>query len=369
MNTLETIFLFFAFLALMLALLFFIRKKGDRVANRILGMYLLLFSYNIVYNVLYWTKELYNESFLYLVSTNKLVWLLYGPLLYLYVKRIVKKKGFSFLDLIHFIPFLFFTINIAPFLLLSKELKINVLVNNLWSDHLLFYQGYGIEIIVSLMFGYATLILWSLRNQISSLNQRSWLLWLGNSFLGYVVSFTSYFVFQSIGWIEVGYDHFIGFSMIFFIGLVAYFGFVQPQVFDGLSMDQVLPIKKYSRTGLTESHSKELKSILMSYMNTQKPHLNSELKLELLADQLNLSRHHMSQVINEHFDMNFFDYINSHRINEAKDLLANSPSLSITDILYSSGFSNRVSFNKAFKKQTGTTPSHYRSKIQNAISS
>ena len=94
-------------------------------------------------------------------------------------------------------------------------------------------------------------------------------------------------------------------------------------------------------------------------MKTEKPYLESNLRLNDLADQLNLSRHHTSQIINEHFDTNFFDFINTYRIEEAKNLLSGKDDLNITDIIYSSGFNNRASFYKTFKKHTSMTPGEF----------
>jgi len=180
--------------------------------------------------------------------------------------------------------------------------------------------------------------------------------------LGYVTFFTAYFILQYFGFIGIGYDYVIGYTMIFFIGLLSYFGFFQPQIFEGLSMDKILPFKKYEKTGLTEDYSLELKIKLIDYIENQKPYLDSELRLDTLANALNLSRHHMSQVINQHFDARFFDFINKYRIEEAKKLLVDD-SLNITDVLYECGFNNRVSFYKAFKRYAGITPTEFKSQL------
>ncbi len=119
---------------------------------------------------------------------------------------------------------------------------------------------------------------------------------------------------------------------------------------------------KYEKTGLSETFSHELKDKLESLMHEQKLYLNHELRLDDIAELLNISRHHASQVINENFNMNFYDYINSYRIEEAKTKLCSgfkkSPD-SISDIAYQCGFNNRVSFYKAFKKITRITPKEY----------
>lgn len=59
----------------------------------------------------------------------------------------------------------------------------------------------------------------------------------------------------------------------------------------------------------------------------------------------------------------FFDFVNSYRIDYAKELLRNSDQMktyTIEAIAEQCDFNNKVSFNKAFKKITGHTPSHFR---------
>ncbi len=360
MNFLETIFLFFALQAFVFAVLFFLKKKGDRLANILLGIYILLFSYNIIYNILYWSKLLNSDQFIHLSFTNRIPWVLYGPILYLYIKRLIHKNKIRSIDLLHFIPLLYVLINYSPYFFLSTHEKVDVLNNNKFGYYLYFYTPHFIKIIIVLMLFYCGLLFFSFKHNIKSYNNSRWLRWLSYSFFGYVLSFSSYFILVYFNVLDTGSDYFIGFSMIFFTGLVFYFAFLQPKVFDGLSMDKVLPFKKYRKTGLTRDHSLELKSRLIDVMEKDKPYLDSELRIAHLAKKLNLSRHHMSQVINEHFDLSFFDFINHYRVEEAKKMMVTDDHLNMTEILYSSGFNNRVSFYKAFKKFTKTTPSEFR---------
>ncbi|MCL6273831.1 AraC family transcriptional regulator [Muricauda sp. 2012CJ35-5] len=97
-------------------------------------------------------------------------------------------------------------------------------------------------------------------------------------------------------------------------------------------------------------------------MQTRKPYLSQELRLDDIAELLNISRHHASQVINENYGLNFFDYVNAYRVEEAKRLLEGNQEndvQSISEVAYQSGFNNRVSFYNAFKKVTNTTPTEY----------
>ena len=70
----------------------------------------------------------------------------------------------------------------------------------------------------------------------------------------------------------------------------------------------------------------------------------------------------LSQVINTSLGQNFYNLINSYRVEEAKQQLSASDkqNQTILAIAYDVGFNSKSVFNKAFKKFTGTTPSKYR---------
>lgn len=118
---------------------------------------------------------------------------------------------------------------------------------------------------------------------------------------------------------------------------------------------------KYS-TGLPAELSKKMAEKLSRIMEDEKLYAEFDMRLNFLAQKLNLSRNQASQVINEQFGMNFFEYINHLRIEEAKRLLqiTDKPAKSIKEITYEAGFNNKVSFYKFFKANTGLTPNEYR---------
>ncbi|WP_420322791.1 helix-turn-helix domain-containing protein [Flagellimonas sp.] len=356
MNTYQYLFSLFSFLAFVLAILFFLKKRGDKIANRLLGTYVLLFGYNVFYNVLYWSGKLYTPKWISIVYTSMLVWVLYGPILFFYIRRVVYGSRFRWKDLIHFLPFLIILINYSRVYLMAPEIKLELVLNRRIIFSIYYFNQHQHTVIIALMFLYFGLIFWQLTKGVISRNKYVWLKWISFSYLGYVISFSSYFVLFAFGGLQSEYDYLIGASMVFFISMLAYFGFVQPEVFDGLPMKKIVPVIKYKTTGLTPDFSLELKEDMEKYMDNEKPFLNSEFRLDDLADTLNISRHHCSQVINEHFDSNFFNFINSYRIEEAKKMLQKDEKLSITDVMYACGFNNRVSFYNSFKKFTGTTP-------------
>ena len=94
----------------------------------------------------------------------------------------------------------------------------------------------------------------------------------------------------------------------------------------------------------------------------EKLYLESDLSLTKLSKMLGKSSQHISSVINQYAQKNFNDYINYQRIQDAKILLlaVENENYTISSIAFDSGFSSLSSFNSAFKKFEGTTPSVYR---------
>lgn len=84
--------------------------------------------------------------------------------------------------------------------------------------------------------------------------------------------------------------------------------------------------------------------------------------METLAKRLSLPERTFSRILNQHFGKNFFEFINEHRVNEAKRLLADpdKKDLNMLDILAEAGFSSKSTFNAIFKQYTSQTPSQYR---------
>ena len=160
---------------------------------------------------------------------------------------------------------------------------------------------------------------------------------------------------------DPSYDYFIDLFIVLFIGQLAFFGFVQPEVFEGKAVRDVIPFVKYQKTGMTSSLATEMSRRLKYLMDHEKPYLNNELRLNDIAEHLNLSRNHTSQVINEQFNLSFFDFVNRYRIEAAKDLLLKNKDQrrTISEIAYDVGFNNRASFYKAFKKFESVSPSDF----------
>jgi len=119
---------------------------------------------------------------------------------------------------------------------------------------------------------------------------------------------------------------------------------------------------KYKNSGLSRQKSLELFKTLTTLMQDKKPYQESELTLFTLAKQLKIHPNHLSQIINQYNNQNFFDYINEHRVNDVKEALlcAKYDNHSFLGIAHEFGFNSKASFNRAFKKFTGVTPSEFK---------
>lgn len=119
---------------------------------------------------------------------------------------------------------------------------------------------------------------------------------------------------------------------------------------------------KYKNSALSKGMSNNILNKLEVIMNSDKPYLSSELTLLDLAESCLTLPNYLSQTINEQLNINFFDYVNSHRIKHAKHLLLNPNKVTptILDIAMTSGFNSKSAFYNAFKKSTKMTPSAFK---------
>ncbi|WP_298512709.1 AraC family transcriptional regulator [uncultured Kordia sp.] len=101
---------------------------------------------------------------------------------------------------------------------------------------------------------------------------------------------------------------------------------------------------------------------LQAYMKTEKPFLNASLTIQDVSDAIDIPVRELSVLINHTLEQHFFDFVNSYRIKKAQELLIDTTDTkrTVLEILYEVGFNSKSSFNTAFKKHTGVTPTAYR---------
>ncbi|WP_179213340.1 helix-turn-helix domain-containing protein [Ekhidna lutea] len=121
-------------------------------------------------------------------------------------------------------------------------------------------------------------------------------------------------------------------------------------------------IKKYLRSSLSPSEMKRISNAIKREFESKKLFLKRDMCVNELADLIGEASHKISQTLSVQIGQNFNDYINKFRIEHAKSLLVDPKHdhFKIEAIAMDSGFNNKVTFYKAFTKETGTTPSAYR---------
>jgi AraC-like DNA-binding protein len=108
---------------------------------------------------------------------------------------------------------------------------------------------------------------------------------------------------------------------------------------------------------------------IVHYLNEFKPFKDPGLTIAKLANQLKIPKHHLSYIINNKFNKNYFELINSFRVEEAKKLLCGMDRKmeAVDSIGYDVGFYTKSAFYRSFKKYTNQTPAQFLKKgIQNS---
>ncbi len=124
------------------------------------------------------------------------------------------------------------------------------------------------------------------------------------------------------------------------------------------------PVSKYQKSSLSDSSKEVILSKIIREMENNFYFKNNLASLSGLSKQINESSHHVSQVINEKLKMNFFELLAKYRVEEGKKIINadKSKKLTIEEIAEQVGYNSKSSFNTAFKKYTGQTPSEFREK-------
>ncbi|MBN2348889.1 MAG: helix-turn-helix domain-containing protein [Bacteroidales bacterium] len=118
---------------------------------------------------------------------------------------------------------------------------------------------------------------------------------------------------------------------------------------------------KYSKSVISKELATKLEKELTHLMNTQKIYLNPTLNLSDLAESLDISTNHLSQILNEFIGKNFYDYVNNFRLQHfLKHYKEPSyKNYTLLSVAYECGFNSKTTFNTFFKRSMGKTPSEY----------
>ena len=138
--------------------------------------------------------------------------------------------------------------------------------------------------------------------------------------------------------------------------------YFDPRPFAQLQQQANMSATRYQRSGLSFELSLQISQHVESLMQTEKLYLQSELNLTKLAKLAGLHPNHVSQAINQQFNLSFTHWVSRYRVQAAKLLLKDPSYLqhSVLDIAFAVGFNSKSVFYTAFKQLFGVTPNQFR---------
>lgn len=350
-------------------------KKGKSSADRILFTWLCVILIQLILFSIISSNEYL--KFPYLLGLEIPLPLLHGPFLYLYTVTLTTVKPARLKILPHFLPYLVAFISTIPFLILGLEEKILVYIN----------EGEGFKIMLNIIFfgtilsgivyiylsfralnKYRKLI----KDNFSSIEKIN-LVWLFRLISGLLCIWVLVFLAD---------DKVIFSAVVMFVVFIGYFGIKQVGIFTNQSAfefsseieskefpeqsDQEQVIVKYDKSALSQDQLKAIHSELVLLMKQNKLFLTPDLTLKMVAEELGVHPNTLSQVINSVEEKNFFDYINTLRIEEFKEriTLPENNKFTLLSLAYECGFNSKTSFNRNFKNLTGKSPSEFLKEIK-----
>ena len=352
-----TLFLLAAGLGYFLALVLVLSKGPDK-KNQLLALLVFLFSIALTDNVVWWSG--YFRDFPHMLGISMPFPFLYGPIFYLYLKEAINPGFFSIKSTwVHFVLPCITILYLSHYYLNSGVEKLEM--TNVWHQNIINALVLPLLSLVSLIYytyqSFHLIRRFQKKRRFVVLNGKNWLGQIYYAFLLFVGLFVTYHVLIPIGLASRESDYVIAFGSATFIYFIGFLGYNKSKLLNGIKVDT----SKYQSTTMTAKASLQVFKKIKISMEKEKVFTDNELRLPMLAEQLSLTPHQVSQVINEHARMNFSDFINSYRVEEAKRLFDEIPK--INQVAYDVGFNNKTSFNLAFKKFTGLTPTEYKNQM------
>lgn len=315
-------------------------KKGITISNKILAVLLFILSTRVGKSV--WIFFVKDSSALVIFLGLALL-LAIGPLLLFYFKVSLLKQNLKSKDGIHFIPLLF----AIPLAIWINFIRVENLPVIFFVVLFVCYYGQMLAYLLYVLFKIKTHKL----NKNDSNLTTEWLTIITYMLLVLWLVYVSNLFEQTIPYI---------------IGPIVYSMLIYGVTLLAIKRGYIaqLSVQKYQTTPVKEVEVELLFDDIVKLLTQESYYKNTSLNLDSLCKHLNATPQKISMVINTKSGMNFNQFVNSFRINKAKELLltASYRQYTIAHIAFEVGFNSINSFNQAFKRETGLTPSAFKGK-------
>ncbi len=337
------------------------RRETRTLANVFLAALVVVVSLNLLSYVVVAT-DLYRAWPHLIVLFQPLLFMI-GPLYFLHTKSVVGGYRPGYSDLLHVGPFALALVFRFPFLMLPAPEKIGAIDAYKALDSvaipLVYYFYFALHVLQTLVYAVAA------RRSLSAVGAKTpgrakqelevlvpWMRF-SHLFLGYWVATLLVLTFLAAA---PGFAHEVDYALVLIQSFI-----VHAAGYVGIAASGRIRSRRVSSSQPDSASSKVLVQRLAALMQERKPYLDPDLTLAALANQVGLSGHVLSHVLNRHLGLSFSDYVNRHRVGEAQKRLVDPSNkhLTVLGIALDSGFSSKASFNRAFKKHTGSTPSQF----------
>lgn len=370
--------------------IFLFNQKKNLIAYRILGF--LTLSWGVILVAFGLQFDDIFRTYPHLLGTfSRLIYLVF-PLLFLYVKYLVSKhKRFNSIDLLHFSPFLLSILVYVDFYFQSAENKLILIQSIKGYYYVIYLIGEEVLVVQGIVYSIlAILLLKRYRREIQHHQSNTDKVLIKGSFFGIIVLLISWIIGSvavnlAIFTIEVSIDLFIFVYLLIVITIywISYYAIKSPEIFklertELYPSNNDIPTIEESNDDTTsetkpiiwsEQEIETMKNNMINYIEKNKPYQEPDLSLQDLSTQLNMSRHHLSALINRKQKKNFYEFINTYRIEEVKNLIVDpeNKDQKIMSLAYDAGFNSKATFNRIFKQFTNMTPSQYKESSSEAF--
>lgn len=369
LGILSLISLFSGLLLFLLGIIFLFYSHGTKVSNYILAAFMFSNGILLIDFFALLTFPSFISSFPIMDHIGSHCYLLLSPLLYLYIVSLCKIDfRLSLRILLHLIPYVVFVGYAAILVFFNNPKSVNF--NKNWQLFwFLFKLALHTQIAIYLILSFVQLNKY--RKQIKEIYSNlvninlTWvnlilylftIMW-STDLLNFILNkvqiskpwLSEYLLFQSIG-----------------INLILCLSLIYKGMQQTASPSAIVSSVKYSQTKLELGDYEKYKKLLNDFIAKEKPYLTPDLNLDDLSKKINIPQKHLSQTIHTCFNLNFNNFINLHRVEEAKRLIEQDikEKKTLYQILSDAGFNSKSVFNESFKKTTGYTPKEYRKNIK-----